>query len=70
MSRTSNDEYINSVLFNGYDYTRQAWVVNGKYVRCGHPEAMNCQCFGKANEGKPSIERQPRGWDSVEGGQS
>lgn len=35
-----------------YDYENQAWVENGKYVRCGHPEHMNCGCYGKAHEGE------------------
>ena len=53
MSRTSSDQYVNGTLRNGYDYTRQAWVIDGKYVRCGHPERMNCGCYGKAHEGEP-----------------
>jgi hypothetical protein len=55
MSRQSNDEFRNGVLWNGFDYTRQAWVLNGVYVRCGHPESMNCGCFGKEFEGRPSL---------------
>jgi hypothetical protein len=39
-------------LVNGYDYTNQAWVMNGKYVRCGHPDAMDCDCYGKEHEGE------------------
>ena len=30
-----------------YDYDKQVWIVEGKYQRCGHPEAMNCNCYGK-----------------------
>jgi hypothetical protein len=41
---------VNTAL-NGYDYDNQAWYKNGVYIRCGHPEAMDCQCFGKINEG-------------------
>ena len=37
----------------GYDYTNQAWVKNGMYVRCGHPETMRCTCFGKQHAGEP-----------------
>jgi hypothetical protein len=48
MSRLS----INTPL-NGYDYNNQAWYQNGVYIRCGHPSAMNCQCYGLVNEGKP-----------------
>ena len=35
-----------------YDYTHQAWVVNGKYQDCGHPESMNCDCYGRAHAGE------------------
>lgn len=56
MSRTSNDEYKNGALFNGYDYSRQAWVREGKYVRCGHPETMRCGCYGRAHEGEACSE--------------
>ena len=38
-------------LLNGYDYEKQVWVKNGKYVKCGHPETMDCQCYGKKYEG-------------------
>lgn len=40
------------VLLNGYDYINQAWVMDGVYVRCGHPEAMDCGCYGKEHEGE------------------
>lgn len=50
--RTSNDEIKDGKLWNGYDYERQAWVVNGRYIRCGHPETMDCQCYGKKHEGE------------------
>jgi hypothetical protein len=69
MSRTSNDEYRNGILFNGYDYTRQAWVVDGVYVSCGHaqPNPMTgkptpCNCYGKTHAGELSRElRYPTG---------
>jgi hypothetical protein len=35
-----------------YDYTNQAWVTNGVYKRCGHPESMNCGCYGRAHRGE------------------
>lgn len=35
-----------------YDYKNQAWVVDGKYADCAHPQAMNCGCFGRVNKGK------------------
>lgn len=40
----------------GYDYTNQAWVINGKYENCGHPERMASQCaivcFGRIHKGE------------------
>jgi hypothetical protein len=50
--RTSNDEYRDGRLVNGYDYKNRAWVINGKYVKCGHPNTMDCNCYGKIHEGK------------------
>jgi hypothetical protein len=46
--RYSNNELDQwGELLNGYDYENQAWVVNGFYVNCGHPETMSCGCFGR-----------------------
>jgi hypothetical protein len=50
--RESSDEYKGGRLINGFDYDNQAWVIDGKYVRCGHPESMNCNCYGRLHEGK------------------
>lgn len=36
-----------------YDYQNQAWVRDGVYIRCGHPESMNCGCYGRLHEGEP-----------------
>ena len=36
---------------NGFDYATQAWVKDYKYIRCGHPDEMDCSCFGKRHEG-------------------
>jgi hypothetical protein len=54
MSRTSQDEIRDGVLVNGFDYEHQAWVREGKYMRCGHPETMQCGCYGREHEGEPS----------------
>jgi hypothetical protein len=35
-----------------FDYDHQAWIVDGRYVRCGHPESMDCNCYGKLHEGE------------------
>lgn len=35
-----------------FDYEHQAWTVAGKYIRCGHPDSMQCQCYGKLHAGE------------------
>lgn len=51
--RLSGDERDgNGRLVNGFDYDRQAWVVNGRYIRCGHPETMACKCYGREHAGQ------------------
>jgi len=52
MTQLSRDQYIQGRLINGYDYRNQAWVIDGKYERCGHPETMDCNCYGKDHEGE------------------
>ncbi len=52
MSRVSNDEYgPDGLLVNGYDYDRQAWVIDRRYVDCGHADAMDCECYGRRHAG-------------------
>ena len=41
-----------------FDYKNQAWVENGVYVRCGHPELMECGCFGRIHAGEPVNHQQ------------
>lgn len=41
-----------------YDYDRQAWIVDGRYVRCGHPEAMDCRCYGRLHAGEVAPAQQ------------
>ena len=57
MSRVSSNEYKDGLLWRGFDYTRQAWVNEGRYVRCGHPESMNSGCYGRPHEGQACLER-------------
>ena len=38
-----------------YDYRNQAWIADGRYVRCGHPESMHCACHGKLHEGEKAF---------------
>lgn len=52
MRTSRNQSAASGLLVNGYDYKNQAWVLKGLYVRCGHPESMSCNCYGRINEGK------------------
>ncbi len=40
MTRLSGDELRHGVVWNGFDYALQVWVVEGVVQRCGHPPAM------------------------------
>ena len=35
-----------------YDYEKQVWIRDGVYVNCGHPQSMNCGCYGRAHAGE------------------
>lgn len=37
-----------------YDYENQAWVRNGRYVRCACSDIIDCQCYGKQHAGEPA----------------
>ena len=50
--RTSTNQVVGGRIINGYDYQNQSWVKDGKYIKCGHPKEMNCNCYGRKNEGK------------------
>lgn len=39
-----------------YDYENQAWIRDGRYQRCAHPESMDCQCYGKIHAGEESAQ--------------
>ena len=49
--RTSNDEIAGGRLIDGYDYHHQAWVKNGRYVRCAHID--QCTCYGRLHQDEP-----------------
>lgn len=52
MSRTSNDQFnAEGVLFNGYDYARQCWVIGGKFAACGH-SSISASCWGCNHAGE------------------
>jgi len=53
---------MDTVELFGYDYKRQAWYDGGVYVRCGHPDSMGCECYGRLNEGKSVIVEALEPW--------
>lgn len=40
--RASNDEIINGIVKNGFDYDLQVWVVDYIIMDCGHKFACDC----------------------------
>ena len=52
MRESDNQLDADYTLISGYDYTNQAWVIDGKYIRCGHPDSMDCGCYGREHEGE------------------
>ncbi len=45
-----------------YDYDNQAWVKNGRYVKCGHPSKMT-GCYACEHAGEEAPESAARHWD-------
>jgi len=39
--RTSTDQLKNGIVWNGFDYTLQVWVLEGIIQNCGHPQNMS-----------------------------
>ena len=39
-----------------YDYEKQAWVRDGRYMNCSHPWEMRCGCFGRDHEGATPLQ--------------
>ena len=35
-----------------YDYDKQSYVRQGRWVDCGHPEDMECECYGRLHHGE------------------
>lgn len=46
------DQFRDGKLYNGFDYERQVWIIEGIVQRCGHPETVNCGCYGKSHAGE------------------
>lgn len=38
--------------FTGYDYVNQCRIVRGIIQRCGHPDSMQCNCYGRIHAGE------------------
>lgn len=63
--RISKNVVERGKLLNGYDYEKQAWVYDGKYQDCGHPEEgeqtifgdifPGCNCYGRLHKGEPVV---------------
>jgi hypothetical protein len=50
--RRSVDHYgTDGRLIAGYDYINQAWVKDGRYVDCAHPQ-KDCSCYGREHKGE------------------
>ena len=43
-------------MTTAFDYENQAWIVDGRYVRCGHKD--ECGCYGKLHEGQTPAEAE------------
>lgn len=52
MTRISSNQTKEGKLVNGFDYENQAWVINGKYVDCGHLKNQACNCYGRIHLGE------------------
>lgn len=52
MARVTENITVDGRLMFGFDYKNQAWVQNFKYVSCGHPDSMDCDCYGRSHEGE------------------
>jgi hypothetical protein len=55
MKTETMKEQVESIRF---DYENQAWIVDGRYVRCNHPAEMDCRCYGKLHEGEKAMNTQ------------
>lgn len=38
-----------------FDYDKQVWIIDGKYLDCNHPREMECNCYGREHAGKQAI---------------
>lgn len=53
MSRQSTNQVNEQGLIqNGYSYRYRCWIRDYTVERCGHPEAMDCGCYGRQHAGE------------------
>ncbi len=63
MTRFSNNYYRGGRLWDGYDYDKQAWVLDGVSIDCGHPKDMDCGCYGGLHAGEETLPRERKEGD-------
>jgi hypothetical protein len=56
-AHTTKGEQMNRHTDPRYDYEHQAWTSQEpddvrRYVACGHPESMQCRCYGTIHRGQ------------------
>ncbi len=37
-----------------FDYDHQCWIADRCVQRCGHPDGMDCSCYGREHSGQSS----------------
>lgn len=38
-----------------YDYVNRAWLIDGVYADCDHPETLDCGCYGRLHKGEAYV---------------
>ena len=49
-TQTKGGNKMESKIF--YDYEKQAWVENYRYIACNHPKDMDCKCYSRDHAGE------------------
>ena len=52
MSRVSVNEDREGKVYNGFDYAKQCWVLEGVVQDCGHAYGTVCDCYGRKHAGE------------------
>ena len=51
----SRNYYCEDKKEYSYDYDKQVWIQDGKYQDCNHPQAMDCQCYGRLHANEEAV---------------